>query len=113
MRKKNQIISKNSKRTQSNSEELKELTGAQQKSIEALLLLKKANVFPSLSSSSSSSSFLLPQIKELEAPRVPWAGRLKSMFSGVLSLTIASKKDQKSQNICELVIFDEAKYYFQ
>ena len=35
------------------------------------------------------------------------------MFSGVLSLTIASKKDQKSQNICELVIFDETKYYFQ
>ena len=27
------------------------------------------------------------------------------MFSGVLSLTIAFKKDQKSQNICELVSF--------
>jgi len=34
------------------------------------------------------------------------------MFSGILSLTIAFKEDQKSQNICELVIFDEAKYYF-
>ena len=37
-------------------------------------VLQKANVFPSL-------SFLLPQIKELEAPRVPWAGRLKMEFS--------------------------------
>ena len=37
----------------------------------------------------------------------------KKMFSGVFSFTIASKKDQKNQNICELVIFDEAKYYFQ
>lgn len=35
------------------------------------------------------------------------------MFSGVLTLTITSKKDQKSQNICELVIFDEAEYYLQ
>ena len=45
----------------------KELTRAQKKSINGLLLLKKANVL----------SFLLTQIKELEAPRVPWPGRLK------------------------------------
>ena len=30
-----------------------------------------------MSSPPSPPLFLLPQIKELEAPRVPWAGRLK------------------------------------
>ena len=38
-------------------------------------VLQKANVFPS-----PPPPPLLPQIKELEAPRVPWAGRLKSLY---------------------------------
>ena len=46
------------------------------KLIEGLLLLKKANVL-----SSSSCLPPLPQIKELEAPRIPWAGRLKMIDS--------------------------------
>ena len=36
-------------------------------------VLQKANVFP------SPPPPRLPQIKELEAPRVPWAGRLKKV----------------------------------
>ena len=34
------------------------------------------------------------------------------MFSGILSLTIAFKKDQKSQNIYGLVVFDEENTIF-